>query len=63
MSRRTRAVMNLSGLPDVVFGPRDIMWWGTLGFAVIEGFTLCLTAAVYLYLRRIASSLARCGSA
>ena len=52
MSRRTRAVMNVSALPDVVFGARDIMWWGTLGFVVIEGFTLCLTAAVYLYLQQ-----------
>ena len=52
MIRRARAVMNLSELPDVVFGSRDIMWWGTLGFVVIEGFTLFLTAAVYLYLQQ-----------
>ena len=52
MTRRVRAVMNLSGLPDVVFGPRDIMWWGTMGFVVIEGFTLVLTAAVYLYIQQ-----------
>ena len=52
MSRRARAVMNLSALPDVVFGPRDIMWWGTMGFVVIEGFTLVLTAAVYLYVQQ-----------
>jgi cytochrome c oxidase subunit 3 len=50
--RRVRSVMNVSSLPDVVFGPRDIMWWGTLGFVVIEGFTLALTAAVYLYLQQ-----------
>lgn len=52
MTRRARAVMNVSSLPDVVFGPRDIMWWGTLGFVVIEGFTLVLTAAVYLYIQQ-----------
>ena len=52
MSRRARAVMNVRELPDVVFGPRDIMWWGTVGFMVIEGFTLCLTATVYLYLQQ-----------
>jgi heme/copper-type cytochrome/quinol oxidase subunit 3 len=52
MIRRPRAVMNLSALPDVVFGPRDIMWWGTMGFVVIEGFTLVLTAAVYLYIQQ-----------
>jgi cytochrome c oxidase subunit 3 len=50
--RRVRSVMNLASLPDVVFGPRDIMWWGTLSFVVIEGFTLALTAAVYLYLQQ-----------
>ena len=52
MNRRARVVMNVAELPDVVFGPRDIMWWGTMGFVVIEGFTLVLTAAVYLYLQQ-----------
>jgi heme/copper-type cytochrome/quinol oxidase subunit 3 len=46
---RLRSVMDLRGLPDVVFGPRDIMWWGTLGFVLIEGFTLALCAAAYVY--------------
>jgi len=50
MSQRLRTVMDLRGLPDVVFGPRDIMWWGTLGFVLIEGFTLALCAAAYVYL-------------
>jgi cytochrome c oxidase subunit III len=52
MSRRTRASFDLSGLPDVVFGVRDLMWWGTLGFVVIEGFTLALCATVLVYLRQ-----------
>ena len=43
-------LMNVSELPDVVFGPRDLMWWGTMGFVVIEGFTLALCLVVYLYL-------------
>ena len=50
MNRRTKSVVDLRGLPDVVFGPRDIMWWGTLGFIVIEGFTLVLCAVTYVYL-------------
>jgi cytochrome c oxidase subunit I+III len=50
MSRRLRNVVDLRELPDVVFGPRDLMWWGTLGFVVIEGFTLVLCAAAYVYL-------------
>ena len=49
MTQRLRGVMDLRGLPDVVFGPRDIMWWGTLGFVLIEGFTLALCAAAYVY--------------
>ena len=47
---RLRSVLDLRGLPDVVFGPRDVMWWGTLCFIIIEGFTLVLCAAAYVYL-------------
>jgi heme/copper-type cytochrome/quinol oxidase subunit 3 len=47
-----RRTIDVSGLPSVVFGPKSILWWGTLGFAVIEGFTLVLTVATYLYLRQ-----------
>jgi cytochrome c oxidase subunit I+III len=50
MIRRPRIAMDVSGLPDTVFGNRDILWWGTLGFVVIEGFTLVLCAAAYVYL-------------
>jgi cytochrome c oxidase subunit III len=49
VTQRLRGVMDLRGLPDVVFGPRDVMWWGTLGFVLIEGFTLALCAAAYVY--------------
>jgi len=49
VTQRLRGVMDLRALPDVVFGPRDIMWWGTLGFVLIEGFTLVLCAAAYVY--------------
>lgn len=49
-SPRLRSTIDLRELPDVVFGPRDIMWWGTLGFVLIEGFTLVLCAAAYIYL-------------
>jgi cytochrome c oxidase subunit 3 len=52
MTRRLKSVMDLRELPDVVFGPRDIMWWGTLSFVLIEGFTLVLCAAVYVYLQQ-----------
>jgi cytochrome c oxidase subunit I+III len=48
--RRTRTVLDVSELPDIAFGPSDIMWWGTLSFVVIEGFTLVLCAVAYIYL-------------
>jgi heme/copper-type cytochrome/quinol oxidase subunit 3 len=50
--RSERAVVDVSGFPTVVFGHRASMWWGICGFIVIEGTTLALCAASYLYLRR-----------
>ena len=46
-----RTAIDVSHLPSVVFGKRSLLWWGTLAFMVIEGFTLLLTIASYLYLR------------
>ena len=46
-----RTVYDASNLPTVVFGKRSLLWWGTLAFMVIEGFTLLLMVASYLYLR------------
>jgi cytochrome c oxidase subunit III len=43
---------DVAELPSVVFGHRSLMWWGTLGFMVIEGWTLALVAAAYFYLRQ-----------
>jgi heme/copper-type cytochrome/quinol oxidase subunit 3 len=50
--RPTRAVADVSGLPRTVFGQRSLMWWGTLGFIIIEGSTLFICAVTYFYLRR-----------
>jgi cytochrome c oxidase subunit III len=47
-----RRTLDVSSLPTVVFGHRSLLWWGTLGFALIEGFTLALMLASYLYLRQ-----------
>ena len=52
MTPPTRRTLDVSGLPEVVFGAKDINWWGTLGFMVIEGTTLAVVSAVYLYLRQ-----------
>lgn len=50
MMPRRKIVLDVSELPTSAFGVRDIMAWGTLGFMVIEGFTLFLCAVAYLYL-------------
>lgn len=46
-----RTVIDVSELPEVVFGPRGLVWWGTIAFIVIEGFTILLMVASYFYLR------------
>jgi len=48
---RYAIVGETSSLPTVSFGRRSLLWWGTLGFMVIEGWTLVLSAATYLYIR------------
>ena len=48
----TRAVRDVSELPDVTFGNRSLAWWGTLWLMVIEGGTLVICATAYLYLRK-----------
>jgi cytochrome c oxidase subunit III len=47
-----RAIMDVRALPRTVFGHRALMWWGTLGFIVIEGSTLFICAVSYFYLQR-----------
>jgi len=47
-----RPAGDVSELPTVVFGSRSLMWWATLGFMVIEGWTLALLVAAYFYLRQ-----------
>ena len=46
-----RRAIDVSHLPTVTFGPSSLMWWGTIGFIIIEGFSLVLVAASYFYLR------------
>ena len=52
MNRPLRTTLDVSRLPTVAFGNPGLVWWGTVGFMVIEGFTLALCVAAYLYLRR-----------
>lgn len=50
MRTPTRA-LDVSHLPTTVFDHRSHMWWGTLGFMMIEGTTLLVCVAAYFYLR------------
>jgi len=50
--RPVRPVADVRALPRTVFGHRALMWWGTLGFVIIEGTTLVICAVSYFYLRR-----------
>jgi cytochrome c oxidase subunit III len=52
LPRPLRPTHDVSELPSVVFGSRSLMWWAMLGFMVIEGWTLALIVAAYLYLRQ-----------
>jgi cytochrome c oxidase subunit 3 len=47
-----RSSIDVATLPTTVFGPRALLWWGTLTFMVIEGTTLFVCVAAYLYLWR-----------
>ena len=50
--RRLRPAGNVGELPTVTFGSKSLMWWGTLGFIVIEGWTMALLVVSYFYLRQ-----------
>jgi heme/copper-type cytochrome/quinol oxidase subunit 3 len=44
-------VGDLSTLPGAAMGPRSLVWWGTLGFMLIEGMGFLLAGGAYIYLR------------
>jgi cytochrome c oxidase subunit III len=44
--------VDLSRLPTTTVGHRSMMWWGTVGFVIIEGSTLVIMAFSYIYLGR-----------
>lgn len=50
--RPLRPAGDVAELPTVTFGSKSLMWWGTLGFIVIEGWTTALLVVAYLYLRQ-----------
>jgi cytochrome c oxidase subunit 1/cytochrome c oxidase subunit I+III len=46
-----RPILDVSGLAPGAFGSRTLMWWGTLGMALIEGTGFALAFGAYFYLR------------
>jgi heme/copper-type cytochrome/quinol oxidase subunit 3 len=47
----TRTVVDVSPLPKFAFGHKGLIWWGTVGFMVIEGSMFVMAVIVYFYLR------------
>jgi cytochrome c oxidase subunit III len=47
---KQRPVQDVSALPTYAFGSRMTMWWGTLGFCILEGTGFALAVGAYLYL-------------
>lgn len=46
-----RRILDVAALPDHAFGHKGLVWWGTVGFMVIEGSMLVLHLVTYFYLR------------
>jgi heme/copper-type cytochrome/quinol oxidase subunit 3 len=50
-ARVTRQIVgDVSVLPDAGFGARTVLWWGLLGFMLIEGGAFALASGAYLFL-------------
>jgi cytochrome c oxidase subunit III len=47
----SRGVIDVSALPDSQFGHKGLIWWGTVGFMVIEGAGFVIAFVTYFYLR------------
>jgi cytochrome c oxidase subunit III len=46
-----RRELNVAEMPNVVFGHRTLIWWGTMGMMAIEGTMFAITIASYFFLR------------
>jgi heme/copper-type cytochrome/quinol oxidase subunit 3 len=44
-------VLDVAPLPKFAFGHKGLIWWGTVGFMVIEGSMFVMVIIVYFYLR------------
>ncbi len=46
-----RRTLDVAALPTGAFGHHGLIWWGTVGFMVIEGSMFVIAIVVYFYLR------------
>ena len=46
-----RRIVDAAALPVDAFGHQGLIWWGTVGFMVIEGSMFVMGIVVYFYLR------------
>jgi heme/copper-type cytochrome/quinol oxidase subunit 3 len=46
-----RVVLDVGRLPSFAFGHQGLIWWGTVGFMVIEGSMFVLVFVTYFFLR------------
>ena len=46
-----RRTLNVAALPDYAFGHQGLIWWGTVGFMVIEGSMFVMVLVAYFFLR------------
>ena len=46
-----RTVLDVHRLPDHAFGHQGLVWWGTIGFIVIEGSLFVMALVTYFVLR------------
>ena len=46
-----RPALDVSRLPAYAFGPRGLLWWGTIGIVAIEGMMFAIFIVTYFYLR------------
>jgi cytochrome c oxidase subunit 3 len=51
---KSSATLDVSHLPSVAFGSRDPLWWGVMGFILIEVTILAIGIVGYFYLRTLA---------
>lgn len=46
-----RRTLNVAALPDYAFGHQGLIWWGSVGFIVIEGSMFVMVLVAYFFLR------------